>query len=124
MLIDETVQKNLTDEYIMEFSKLKHLQCYITAFEIEYRTFELNPQRQQLSTTFQFTIEEVFETLEKGYVNMTTFHSVIDPIVNVNLEMPFIANMYQTNVSMSIKLQVVIINTDTFRDQGNPQFHT
>ena len=56
-------------------SKLKHLQRYMITFELEYRKFELNPQRHQLSTTFQLTIEEVFGTLEIEDVYTTTAHS-------------------------------------------------
>ena len=36
----QTVQtSNLTVKYIMELSKLKHLQRYMTTFEIDYRKF-------------------------------------------------------------------------------------
>ena len=33
----------------------------MTTFELKYKYFEQNLQRHQLSTTFYFTIEEVFE---------------------------------------------------------------
>ena len=36
---------NLTDKYIMELSKLKHIQHYMTNFELEYRYFKRLPQR-------------------------------------------------------------------------------
>ena len=73
---DKTTQaNNLTGKYIMAPSKLKHLQRYMITFELEYRKFELNPQRHQLSTTFQLTIEEVFGTLEIEDVYTTTAHS-------------------------------------------------
>ena len=35
---------NLTGKYIMEISKLKHLQIYMTPFELGYRKFERLPQ--------------------------------------------------------------------------------
>ena len=70
---DETVKtNNLTGKYIKELSKLKHLQHYMTTFELEYRKFAWNPQRHKLSNTFQFTIEEVFESLETSDVYMKT----------------------------------------------------
>ena len=38
---DEKVQtNNLTYKYITDLSKLKHLQCYMNKFELEYRKFE------------------------------------------------------------------------------------
>ena len=68
----------------MELSKLKHLQQYMTLFDLYYRKFEHLPQRHQLSTTFQFKIEEVFETIEIEDVDIKTDHSMIEPIVNRN----------------------------------------
>ena len=55
----------------MKLSKLKHLQRYMTPFELDYRNFELLPQSHQLSTTFTSTIEEVFETLETEDIDIT-----------------------------------------------------
>ena len=46
-------------------------------FEINYRNVEQKPQINQLSTTFYFTIEEVFETLEIADVNTPTDHSMM-----------------------------------------------
>ena len=41
LLQDESGQiNNLTGKYIMELSKLKHLQRYMTTFELYYRKFE------------------------------------------------------------------------------------
>ena len=54
---------NLTGKYIMELSTLKHLQGYITSFELYYRNFEHLPQIKQLSITLTPTIEGVLETL-------------------------------------------------------------
>ena len=41
----------------------------MTKFELDYRNFERQPQIQQLSITFTPTIEEVFETLDKSYID-------------------------------------------------------
>ena len=50
---DQTGQiNNLIGKYIMEMSKLKHVQRYVTTFELDYRKFEHLPQIQQLSTIF------------------------------------------------------------------------
>ena len=58
LLQDETEKiDNLTGKYIMELSKLKHLQRYMTNFEPDYRNFERLPQIHQLSTKFNYTIE-------------------------------------------------------------------
>ena len=73
----------------MELLKLKHLECYIATFELNYRNFEWLPQRHQLTTTFHFTIEEVFETLDTEDLDMSTAHSIIDPIVNRNFGSTF-----------------------------------
>ena len=54
----------------------------MTNFELCYRNFEFLTQRHQPSTIFQSTIEEVFETLETPYVDMSTSHSMIEPTVN------------------------------------------
>ena len=49
------------------------------------------PQRHQLPTTFQFTIEEVFETIEALDLDMTIEHSsiAIDTIVNIKFSNTF-----------------------------------
>ena len=39
-------------------------------YKIKYRKFEQIQQRNQLTTTLHFTIEEVFETLEIADVDM------------------------------------------------------
>ena len=54
----------------------------MTPFELYYRRFERLPQIQQLSITFNPTIEEVFETLDKTYIHTTSSHSIIETIVN------------------------------------------
>ena len=68
----------------MELLKLKEIQRYMNKFELEYRSFELKTQRHQLSNTFQFTIEEVSETLETAYFETIAAHysTMIKPIVN------------------------------------------
>ena len=53
-------------------------------FELDYRKFELLPQIHQLSTSLSATIKEVFETLEMEGVDVTSSHSIIEPIVNRN----------------------------------------
>ena len=61
LFLDKTGQiNNLTFKYIMELSKLKNIQRYMTPFELCYRKFECIPKIQQLSTTFTPTTEEVF----------------------------------------------------------------
>ena len=66
----------------MELSKLKHIQRYMTPFELDYRNFERLSQSQQLSNTFTPKIEEFFETLETEDLYMTSSHSIIEPISN------------------------------------------
>ena len=61
----------------MELSKLKHVQHYMTTFELDYRNFEHLPQTHQLHTTFQSTIEEAFETLKIADVDISAAHSMI-----------------------------------------------
>ena len=63
-------------------SKLKHSQRYMNTFELDCIKFEILTKRHQLSTIFQSTIEEVFETLEKENLDLSTSHSIIEPIVN------------------------------------------
>ena len=62
---------NLTGKYIMELSKLKHLQGYMTPFDLDYRKFECNPQSLKLSLTFTPKIEETFEITEIAEIDMT-----------------------------------------------------
>ena len=54
----------------------------MTTFELDYIKSESLPQRHQLSTIFNSTIEEVFETLEAEDVDMSTVHYMIETIVN------------------------------------------
>ena len=68
----------------MELSKLKHLQRYMTPYELRYKKLEYIPQIHQLSTTFISTIEEVFENLDTVEIGMTSSNSIIEPIVNSN----------------------------------------
>ena len=99
----------------MELSKLKHLQFYITTFEIYYRKFELLPQRHQPYTIFQSKIEEVFENLETADADMSTSHYIIEPIFNRYLVTHFTTRMDQINVNASIKKLVGSINTETIK---------
>ena len=71
-------------KYIMKLSKLKHLQRYMTTFELGYINFECLSQSQKLYTTFTSKIEEVFETLETSDIDIKSPHSMIEPIVNHN----------------------------------------
>ena len=51
---------NLTGKYIMEMSKLKYIQRYMTSFDIYFRLFERLPQSDRLKHTFYHTIEHIF----------------------------------------------------------------
>ena len=70
----------------MELSKLKHLQFYMTKFELEHIYYEQNQKIHQLTTIFHFTIIWVFETLETADVVISTanYPTMIGPIVNIN----------------------------------------
>ena len=56
----------------------------MTTFELQYRKFESNTQRHQLSNTFQLKIELLFENLETEYSDITAEHysTMIETIVN------------------------------------------
>ena len=54
---------NLTGIYIMEMSKMKHPQHYMTLFEIYFRRFEHQPQSDPFSIIFTPLMEVVFETI-------------------------------------------------------------
>ena len=75
---------NLMGKYILELSKLKQLQQYMNTFELDYNVFERLPQINQLYNAFTYGIEEVSETLFTADIDMTTSHSMIEPIVNRN----------------------------------------
>ena len=76
---------NFTGKYIMELSNMKHLQCYMTSFYIDFRLLEHQPQKYQLSIIFTPSMEVILETLEKLDIDMNPSHSMIEPIVNNNL---------------------------------------
>ena len=81
---DETGQKNnRTGKYIIELSKLKHLQCYTTKFELEFINIERKPI---VSNKFHFIVVEVFETLETLFDAPTTtyYSTMIKPSVSKN----------------------------------------
>ena len=87
MLNDKTRQTNiLICKYIMDLLKFKYLQCHIATIELENRQFEYKPQRHQISNTFQFTIEEIFKTLETAdlYITTANYSTLIETIVNRN----------------------------------------
>ena len=57
----QTVQINiLTGKYIMKLTNLKHLQCYVTSFDLDFRRFERKPQSNQLSIIFTPRMEIIF----------------------------------------------------------------
>ena len=68
----------------MELSKLKHIQRYMNSFELQFRRFERQPQRDQLSNIFTPKIEEIFETLETADIEINPSHSMIETIINRN----------------------------------------
>ena len=62
--------KNLTGKYIMELSKLKHIQRYMNLFDINFRQFELQPQIYQLKYPLHQSIDIYFEYLEAADIEM------------------------------------------------------
>ena len=71
---------NLTGNYIREMSNLKHLQPYMTSFELDFRKFECQSQSDQLSIILTPSIELIFEALETDDIEMYPSHSMLDPI--------------------------------------------
>ena len=65
---------NLTIKYNIELSKLKHLQRYMTYFEIGFRSFERKPQGYQLSIIFTPSMGLVLETLETDDIFINPYH--------------------------------------------------
>ena len=65
-------------------SKLKHIQRYMTSFEIAYRQFENKPKSDQIPLTFTPKMKEIFETIETSNIEMNPNHSMIEPTVNSN----------------------------------------
>ena len=61
----------------------------MTIFELDYSKFERNQQINQLSTTFNFTVEGVFEILDTEDLDMPSAHSIIDPISKKNYDNAF-----------------------------------
>ena len=58
----------------------------MTTLEPDYRKIEHKKHRHQISNTFKFTLEEVFQTLETEDVKITAAHylTMIEPIINRN----------------------------------------
>ena len=73
----------------MELSKLEYLQRYTTSFELDFKRFERQPQRNQLSIIFTPSIELIFETLETAEIDINPYHLFIDPILNRKFENTF-----------------------------------
>ena len=96
----------------------------MTNFEPDYRKFELPPQRHQISTICNCTIEEVCETLETEDVEMSTYHSIIETIINRNFVNKF-HHQNGPNKRQHIHLKKVnSINPYHIKDQGNHKLHT
>ena len=68
---------------------MKHLQRYITPIELDYRKFERLQQSHKISNVFTSTIEENFETLETSDIDITSSHSMIEPIFSHNFSNTF-----------------------------------
>ena len=64
---------NLTGKYIMEMSKLKHIQRYMTSFEIPFKLFEWQPQIDQLKHTFIHSIELIFKHMDIVDIDMNPY---------------------------------------------------
>ena len=70
-------------------SKLKHIQRYMTSFELNFSRFERYPQSEQISITFTSSMELIFETIEIVDIGMNQHNSIIEPIVNRNFGYKF-----------------------------------
>ena len=68
----------------MELSNLKHLQRYMTSFELDFRSFDHQLQSNQLSITLSPSMKLIFETLEIADVDMNPSHSMIVLFINRN----------------------------------------
>ena len=122
LLQDQTGKiNNLTRKQIMELSKLKHLQRYMPPFEIDYRSFERQPQGQQLSLTLNPEIEEIFETLETEDIDMISSHSIIETIVKLILSIHSNVRMYQIRVNRPTKTPVNSTNSETIVNSTNTE---
>ena len=75
---------NLRGKYITELSNMKYVQLCMTSFELDFRRFERQPQSKQLSIIFTHSMERICETLEIYDIDMNTYHSMIENIVNRN----------------------------------------
>ena len=69
----------------MELSELKHIQIFMTPYEIDYRRLKRKPSSKQLFLTFTPKMEEIFETLETVDIKMNPPHSIIEIILNRNV---------------------------------------
>ena len=132
-------------------SELKHLQRFMTSFNLDFIIFEHQPQSDQPFTIFKPSIELIFETLETDEIYMHPYHSMTDHIINRNLEIHFTIRMDQINVNPrtkipainiitapldnstrteilvnNIKINIIVnnINPDTYKDIEHFQFHT
>ena len=56
----------------------------MTSFGLDFRSFERQPQISQLFIIFTHSMKVIFETTETEYIDMNTYHSMIENIVNRN----------------------------------------
>ena len=105
----------------------------MTPFELDYRKFELQPQIQKLFIKLNPAVEEVFETLETLDIDMTPYHSMIEPISNRNFGNTFQHQNGQnqrqhTHKKTSNNIETIVnstsINPYPFRDTGPHTYHT
>ena len=61
----------------MELSKMKHLQSYMTSFELDFIRFERHTQSDQLAIIFTPSMEVIFENLQTSYIEINASHSMI-----------------------------------------------
>ena len=63
----------------------------MTYFDIYHRKFELKPQRHKLLIEFEITTEQVFETLERAYIETKaeSYPNMMEPIFKRNFWNPF-----------------------------------
>ena len=66
----------------MEMSKLRHIQQYITSFELDFRRFEYHLQSYQLYIIFTPSMGGISENIETSDIYMNPSHSIIGAIFN------------------------------------------
>ena len=118
---------NLIGKYIMELSKLKHLQRYMTSFELDFRRFERQSQSDQLSNIFTPSMEVILETLETTDIEMNPPHSMIEPIVNRKFRNMFhhqnVPNQHQRTKKNAIQKYQHINTRQQYQHRNTGQHH-